>query len=136
MSRSPRYAADGLIVSTPTGSTAYSLSARGPIVSPKHRALLLTPVAPHMLFDRSLVLDPTETVEIEVLGDRDAAVAVDGRAVMCSLSAGGVVRCVAVGGDRSIRAVRRPSLPPGAEGEVRPARPLTADRSPSVTPRW
>jgi NAD+ kinase len=62
------YAADGLIVSTPTGSTAYSLSARGPVVSPKHRALLVTPVAPHMLFDRSLVLDPNEIVEIEVLG--------------------------------------------------------------------
>ncbi len=87
------YAADGLIVSTPTGSTAYSLSARGPVVSPKHRALLVTPVAPHMLFDRSLVLDPTETVDIEVLGDRVASVAVDGRA-MCSLRAGATVRCI------------------------------------------
>lgn len=87
------YATDGLIVSTPTGSTAYSLSARGPIVSPKHRALLITPVAPHTLFDRSLVLDPTETVEIEVLGDRHAAVAVDGRTVS-DLTAGGKVRCV------------------------------------------
>jgi NAD+ kinase len=87
------YAADGLIVSTPTGSTAYSLSARGPIMSPKHRALLVTPVAPHTLFDRSLVLDPTETVEVEVLGDRPASVAVDGRP-MCTLGAGAHVRCV------------------------------------------
>lgn len=87
------YAADGLIVSTPTGSTAYSLSARGPVVSPKHRALLVTPVAPHMLFDRSLVLDPTETVEIEVLVGRDASVAVDGRPV-CALSTAARVRCV------------------------------------------
>lgn len=86
------YAADGLIVSTPTGSTAYSLSARGPIVSPKHRALLVTPVAPHMLFDRSLVLDPSETVEVEVIGNRDASVAVDGRPV-CELRTGAIVRC-------------------------------------------
>lgn len=86
------YAADGLIVSTPTGSTAYSLSARGPVVSPKHRALLVTPVAPHMLFDRSLVLDPSETVEIEVVGDRDASIAIDGRPV-CELRPGAIVRC-------------------------------------------
>jgi len=86
------YAADGLIVSTPTGSTAYSLSARGPVVSPKHRALLVTPVAPHMLFDRSLVLDPTETAEIEVLGEREASVAIDGRPV-CNLSTGATVVC-------------------------------------------
>lgn len=87
-----RYAADGLIVSTPTGSTAYSLSARGPVVSPRHRALLLTPVAPHMLFDRTLVLDPTEVVEIEVNGHRLAEVAVDGQ-VVATLEAGDRVRC-------------------------------------------
>ncbi|HEX2785546.1 MAG TPA: NAD(+)/NADH kinase, partial [Ilumatobacteraceae bacterium] len=74
------YAADGLIIATPTGSTAYSLSARGPVVSPKHRALLLTPVSPHMLFDRSLVLDPDEEVEIELLGHRTATLSIDGRA--------------------------------------------------------
>lgn len=73
------FAADGMIVSTPTGSTAYSLSARGPIVSPRHRAVLLTPVAPHMLFDRSLVLDPTETIELEVMGHREVVLSVDGR---------------------------------------------------------
>lgn len=73
------YAADGLIVATPTGSTAYSLSARGPVVSPRHRALLLTPVSPHMLFDRSLVLDPEELVEVEVHGHRPVALSVDGQ---------------------------------------------------------
>lgn len=86
------YAADGLIVSTPTGSTAYSLSARGPVVSPKHRALLVTPVAPHMLFDRSLVLDPSETVEIDVIGEREASVAIDGREA-CHLAPGATVAC-------------------------------------------
>lgn len=75
------FAADGLIVATPTGSTAYSLSARGPVVSPRHRALLLTPVSPHMLFDRTLVLDPSEVIEIEVREHRRAELAVDGRPV-------------------------------------------------------
>jgi NAD+ kinase len=85
------YAADGLIVATPTGSTAYSLSARGPVVSPRHRALLLTPVSPHMLFDRSLVLDPEECIEIEVTGHRPVVLSVDGRLV-ASLSEGDTVR--------------------------------------------
>ena len=86
------FAADGLIVATPTGSTAYSLSARGPIVSPRHRALLLTPVSPHMLFDRTLVLDPSETVAIEVAGHRQAGLAVDGQFV-ATLRAGDVATC-------------------------------------------
>jgi len=86
------YAADGLIVATPTGSTAYALSARGPIVSPRHRAMLLTPVSPHMLFDRTLVLDPSEVVEIEVAGERRAAVAIDGQPV-ATLRDGDIVRC-------------------------------------------
>ena len=73
------YATDGLIVATPTGSTAYSLSARGPIVSPRHRALLLTPVAPHMLFDRTLVLDELESISLEVIDGRGASLSLDGR---------------------------------------------------------
>ncbi len=86
------YEADGLIVSTPTGSTAYSLSARGPIVSPQHRAILLTPVSPHMLFDRTLVLSPDEIVEIEVTGHRRADVALDGQPTAV-LEPGDVVAC-------------------------------------------
>jgi len=73
------YAADGLILATPTGSTAYSLSARGPVLSPRLRAVLLTPVSPHMLFDRSLVLDPSELVEVEVIGHRSATLSIDGQ---------------------------------------------------------
>ncbi len=88
------YAADGLIVATPTGSTAYSLSARGPILSPTHRALLLTPVSPHMLFDRALVLDPTQEVAIEVIGERDAALSIDGRQVVV-LGEGDSIVCTA-----------------------------------------
>ena len=87
------YAADGLIVSTPTGSTAYSLSARGPVVSPKHRALLVTPVAPHMLFDRSLVLDPTERVEIEVIGRSARHRSPSTGARWRALADGDIVRC-------------------------------------------
>ena len=56
------YAADSMIVSTATGSTGYNLSARGPIISPKLRCLVVTPVSPHMLFDRSIVLDPSDEV--------------------------------------------------------------------------
>jgi NAD+ kinase len=73
------YATDGVIVATPTGSTAYAFSARGPIVAPTHRALLLTPVSPHMLFDRTLVLEPTTELRITVAGHRPAALSVDGR---------------------------------------------------------
>lgn len=84
------YAADGLIVATPTGSTAYSMSARGPILSPRLRALLVTPVSPHMLFDRSMVLDPSEEVKVTVLGHRAIAVSLDGLAAH-TLAPGGVI---------------------------------------------
>jgi NAD+ kinase len=75
------YAADGLIIATPTGSTAYAMSVRGPILSPRLRAVLLAPVSPHMLFDRSLVLDASEPISVEVLGYRGVNVAVDGAPV-------------------------------------------------------
>lgn len=84
------YAADGLIVATPTGSTAYSMSARGPILSPRLRALLVTPVSPHMLFDRSLVLDAPERIRIEILGHRAVNVAADGE-LLHTLKPGDVV---------------------------------------------
>ena len=73
------YAADGVIVATPTGSTAYSFSARGPIVSPRNRCVLLTPVSPHMLFDRSLVLAPEETLRFRVCDNHSVALTLDGR---------------------------------------------------------
>jgi NAD+ kinase len=88
------YAADGLIVATPTGSTAYNLSARGPIVAPTHRAMVLTPVSPHMLFDRSLVLEPDTVLRLTVSGHRAAALAVDGR-VIDELTPGDAIDCTA-----------------------------------------
>ena len=84
------YAADGLLLSTPTGSTAYNLSARGPLLSPRLRAIVLTPVSPHMLFDRPLVLDPSEQVHLEILGPRPAVLVVDGITV-CTLEPGATV---------------------------------------------
>ena len=71
------YAADGLIVATPTGSTAYSFSARAHHL-PDAARLSLTPVSAHMLFDRPMVLGPTETIRIEVIDDRPATLTVDG----------------------------------------------------------
>jgi NAD+ kinase len=97
------YAADGLIIATPTGSTAYSMSARGPILSPRLRALLVTPVSPHMLFDRSMVLDPSETIRVEVLGHRSVSVAIDG-ALVHTLSPGDVIEIKAA--DEVARFVR------------------------------
>ncbi|MCU1453575.1 MAG: putative sugar kinase [Acidimicrobiales bacterium] len=88
------YVADGLIVATPTGSTAYALSARGPIVAPQHRALMLTPVSPHMLFDRTLVLDPQTIVRLAVQGERPAALSLDGRNVG-TLEPGAAITCTA-----------------------------------------
>ncbi len=87
-----RYLADGLIISTPTGSTAYSLSAGGPIVEPNFEALLVTPVAAHMVFDRSLVLAPTTEVRFVVDGYRDGIVTVDGQQI-ARLSPGDTVLC-------------------------------------------
>lgn len=70
--------ADGLIVSTPTGSTAYSLSAGGPILSPKITATLITAICPHSLHFRPLVLCDSEEIEIKLCGITRVGVAVDG----------------------------------------------------------
>ncbi len=72
------YHADGLIMATPTGSTAYSLSAGGPLVAPEVEALILSPVAPHSLFSKSLVLHPDVELACKVVQDRPAGVSVDG----------------------------------------------------------
>jgi NAD+ kinase len=96
------YAGDGLLVATPTGSTAYNLSARGPILSPTLRALVVTPVSPHMLFDRPLVLDASERVQLDILEPRSAVLVVDG-ATLTTLEPGSTVRYRE--GDRPARLV-------------------------------
>lgn len=73
------FSADGVIVATPTGSTAYSFSARGPIVSPDVPCLVVTPIAAHMVFDRSFVLGASQVVTLEVVGEEPALVSADGR---------------------------------------------------------
>ena len=88
------YATDGMIVATPTGSTAYAFSVRGPILAATHRALQLTPISPHMLFDRTLVLEPETRVCMDVRGDRSASLSVDGRTVG-TLRDGDAIECTA-----------------------------------------
>jgi NAD+ kinase len=74
------YKADGLIVSTPTGSTAYSLSAGGPIVFPTVAALCLTPICPHTLTNRSVIVPDTSVIRVLCRADDDAAfLTVDGQ---------------------------------------------------------
>jgi NAD+ kinase len=74
------YVADGLIASTPTGSTAYALAAGGPILPPDLRNILLIPIAPHLSVERAIVLAEGSTVSIEVRTDHQAVLSVDGQA--------------------------------------------------------
>jgi NAD+ kinase len=87
------YHADGLIVATPTGSTAYSLSAGGPLLVPELEAILLTPISPHTLTQRPLVLPETCELEIRVQDARGGEVrlTIDGQ-VGCALKQGDRVR--------------------------------------------
>lgn len=73
------YPADGLIVATPTGSTAYSLSAGGPIISPNVQAILLTPLAAHTLSARPMVVADHELIEIVLASGEQCLVTFDGR---------------------------------------------------------
>ena len=106
------FLADGLIVATPTGSTAYSLSAGGPIVEPEFRTLLLTPIAAHTVFNRPMVLAPDTEVGLTIEGHRSAVVSLDGRQA-AELQPGDSVRCRAsavearflVSGDRDFHQV-------------------------------
>ncbi|MFW5933133.1 MAG: NAD(+)/NADH kinase [Actinomycetota bacterium] len=96
--------ADALIVATATGSTAYALSAGGPIVSPRVEATLVVPVAPHTLFDRTVVAAPDEVVRVELVPDQaPALISPDGREPV-ELDPGGTV--TVRGGGRPVRLAR------------------------------
>jgi NAD+ kinase len=74
------FRADGMIVSTPTGSTAYNLSAGGPIVYPTMSAILLTPICPHMLSNRPVVLPDNQAIELTIVaGDEEVYLTLDGQ---------------------------------------------------------
>ncbi|ADL08059.1 NAD(+)/NADH kinase [Thermosediminibacter oceani] len=74
------YNADGLIISTPTGSTAYSLSAGGPIVNPNMELLLLTPICPHTLQNRSIIMSKDDVINVQILAEhQEIMLTVDGQ---------------------------------------------------------
>ena len=80
------YRADGIIISTPTGSTGYNLSAGGPVLVPHLKAVIVTPICPHSLNKRSLIVDASDRITLEIGQTKDtgkdlAVVAADGRNV-------------------------------------------------------
>lgn len=85
-----KYSADGLILATPTGSTAYALSAGGPVLAPEVEAILMTPICPHSLDARSVVVPPGDTVTVELapMGDRSEVFLTNDGQLSTSLVAG------------------------------------------------
>lgn len=73
------YLADGLIVATPTGSTAYALAVGGPVMPPELRSILIVPVAPHLSLDRAIILPESVVVEVRVTSRHEAVLSVDGQ---------------------------------------------------------
>ena len=74
-----QYRADGIIVSTPVGSTAYALSAGGPVITHNLEAISVTPICPHSFFNRSIVYSPDERIRVSNMGDSPLNISIDGR---------------------------------------------------------
>ena len=92
------FVADGLVVSSPTGSTGYSFSAGGPILDPQSRNLVVTPIAGYLSSIRSIVVSPSQVVRARVLDAHEALVSIDGRED----------HRIAVGDVVEVRALERP----------------------------
>jgi NAD+ kinase len=103
------YLADGVIVSTPTGSTAYSLSANGPLIHPSVRVMLITPICPHSLNARSLVFGDEETVLLMLESIDEAMLTADGQ-VGYPVETGDVVRIFKAGITADLVSLRRSSF--------------------------
>lgn len=73
------YHADGLIIATPTGSTAYAMAAGGPIMMPESKTILITPICPHVFSNRSMVIDDQSNITIEAPGEQQIFISLDGR---------------------------------------------------------
>ena len=86
-----KYRADGIIASTPVGSTAYSLSSGGPVVSHNVDTILLTPVSPHSFFNRSILFNSEKMLKIKNVNKDDLSISIDGRFCV-NLSTGDVCR--------------------------------------------
>jgi NAD+ kinase len=87
------YGGDGVIIATPTGSTAYSLSAGGPVVEPKNESIVITPICAHTLFSRSLVISPDNQIEIQInSGKTKVDLNIDGRKMDFEVSNGDIFK--------------------------------------------
>lgn len=103
------FVADGLVVSSPTGSTGYSFSAGGPVVDPSSRNLIVTPIAGYLSAIRSVVVGPTQTVRCRVVDANEALVSIDGREDL-PIVAGDTVEVRAL--DRPVRLIEPAGSPP------------------------
>ena len=137
------YAADAVIVSTPTGSTAYNFSAGGPIVAPSVQGILVTPSAPHSVFNRSVMIDHRHTLSLTILPSSGwLAVEVDGMVAAHVTAGDEVVLTARADGSKVVRLGRttfyeraRRKLGVAGSTELNPSLPgMTKERASSPPP--